>query len=195
MRKVIYAMNVSLDGFVEDREGSLDWSLVDEEFHRFANEWEAKMGLHLYGRRLYETMRYWETADSNPASTPVEIEYAHIWQRTPSLVFSRTLASVGEGARLAREVVADEIARLKAEPGLDLNVGGPNLAATFMRLDLIDEYQVYVHPIILGGGKPMFPELVAPINLRLIETHTFASGVVWMRYERVSMREVSAWAS
>lgn len=191
MRKIVYGMNVSLDGFVTDAEGSLDWGLIDEEFHRFANQREAEIGLHLYGRRLYETMRYWETADTNPASTPVEIEYARIWQRTPSLVFSRTLDSVGEGARLAREVDADEIARLKAEPGLDLNVGGPDLAATFMRLDLIDEVQVYVHPVILGSGKPMFPELTNPIQLRLIETHTFSSGVVWMRYERVGKQEDS----
>lgn len=186
MRKIVYGMNVSLDGFVTDAEGSLDWGLIDEEFHRFANQREAEIGLHLYGRRLYETMRYWETADSNPASAPWEVEYARIWQRTPHIVFSRTLDSVGKGARLVRDNVADEVARLKAEPGEAMNVGGPNLAATFMRLDLIDEYQVYVHPVILGGGKPMFAELDTPLQLRLIETHTFSSGVVWMRYERVA---------
>ena len=185
MRKVIYLMNVSLDGFVADREGGLDWTLIDEELHRFFNEMEANLGLHLYGRRLYETMRDWETADSNPASTPWEIEFARHWQATPTIVFSRTLESVGKGARLVRGDIADEIARLKAEPGPDMDLGGPDLAATFMRLDLIDEYHVCVHPILLGGGKPMFPELVAPVNLRLIETRTFGSGVVWMRYERV----------
>jgi dihydrofolate reductase len=186
MRKIIYSMMVSLDGFIEDSNGEIGWVLVDEELHRDANEQEAAMDLDLYGRRLYEVMRYWETADTNPDSAPVEVEFARIWQRVPKMVFSTTLEQVGDYATLVREVDPTEIQRLKEQPGQSMSVGGADLAATFTRLGLIDEYWLYVHPVILGGGKPYFGPLDSRLNLRLIETRTFGSGVVLLRYQRVA---------
>lgn len=185
MRKVIYCLNVSLDGFVEDANGSLDWSNPDEELHRFFNEQEREFGLQLYGRRIYEDMAaHWTTAHTNPSAPAHEIEYARIWQSIPKVVFSKTLGQVGENARLVRENIAEEVTALKAQPGKDMVVCGAGLAASFMQLDLIDEVRPVVHPVVLGGGKPMFPALDKILSLRLIETRRLGSGVVLLRYER-----------
>jgi dihydrofolate reductase len=185
MRKVIYCLNVSLDGFVEDSNGSLDWSNPDEELHRFFNEQEREFGLQLYGRRVYEAMAgHWTTAHTNSSAPAHEIEYARIWQSIPKIVFSKTLQQVGANARLVRDNIAEEVSALKAQPGKDMVVCGAGLAASFMRLDLIDEYRPVVHPVVLGGGKPMFPALDKIIGLRLIETRRFGSGVVLLRYQR-----------
>ena len=185
MRKVIYCLNVLLDGFIEDSNGSLDWSNPDEELHRFFNDQEREFGVQLYGRRIYETMAsHWPTAHTNPSAPAYEIEYAHIWQSIPKLVFSKTLQQVGENARLVRDNIAEEVRALKAQPGKDMVVCGAGLAASFMRLDLIDEYRPLIHPVILGGGKPMFPALDKLISVRLIEIRRFGSGVVLLRYQR-----------
>lgn len=185
MRKVIYSMLVSLDGFIETPSRSLDWHLIDEEIHQFINDQQATIDTYLYGRRLYELMaEYWPTADANPAAPGYEVEFARIWKNMPKIVFSQTLEQVEWNSRLVRGNLAEEVARLKARPGKDISVGGPTLAASFMRLGLIDEYQLFVHPIILGGGTPFFPALDDPIKLRLVETHMFGSGVVYLRYQR-----------
>ena len=185
MRKVVYCLNMSLDGFIEDSKGSLDWSHPDEELHRFFNEQEREFDLQLYGRRIYKNMAaYWTTAHTNPSAPAHEIEYARIWQSIPKLVFSKTLQQVGENARLVSDNIADEVSALKAQSGKDMVVCGAGLAASFMRLDLIDEYRPVVHPVVLGGGKPMFPALDKIISLRLIETRRFGSGVVLLRYQR-----------
>lgn len=185
MRKLIYGMGTSLDGFIETRTGEVAMPEPDEELHRFANEQAREAGACLYGRRLYEVMAgYWSTADMNPSAPDYEVEFARIWQETPKIVFSRTLETVEGNSRLVRNDVAGEITRLKAEPGKDLEIGGAGLAATAMRLGLIDEIRLLVHPFVLGSGKPFFPELERPIPLRLIETRTFGSGVVYLRYER-----------
>ncbi len=185
MSRLIYSMMVSLDGFVARPNGDLDWVTIDEELHAFANDQARAMRAFLYGRRLYELMAgYWPTADRNPATPPVEVEFAHIWKEKPKIVFSRTLDRVAWNTRLVREVIADEIARLKADPGDDLELGGPTLAATFMRLGLIDEYRPIVHPVVLGRGIPYVPPLEVAIDLQLVETRTFASGVVCLRYQR-----------
>lgn len=185
MRKVIYCLNVSLDGFIEDLNGSLDWSTPDEELHQFFNEQERKFDVQLYGRRIYETMAaHWTTAHTNPSAPAHEIEYARIWQSIPKLVFSKTLQKVGENATLVSDNIAEVVSALKARPGQDMVVCGAGLAASFMRLDLIDEYRLVIHPVILGGGKPMFPALDKLIGLRLIETRQFGSGVVLLRYQR-----------
>ena len=185
MRKVIYALNLSLDGFIEDRNGSLDWSYPDEELHKHFNELESNLDLHLYGRGLYENMAaFWPTADGDPSAPDFVIEYARIWKSTPNVVFSTSLDQVGWNSRLVKGDIAEEVNKLKAEPGKDMNVGGANLASSFMQLGLIDEYRLYIHPVILGGGKPMFGQLRDKINLQLIETHTFGSGVVLLRYRR-----------
>ena len=186
MRKVIYALNVSLDGYIEDANGSLDWSVPDEELHRYFNELDKEMDVNLYGRGLYEIMAgHWTTAHTNTSAPDYEIEYAHIWQNTPKVVFSRTLEKVGENARLVRGNIAEEVKTLKAQPGKAMNVGGAGLAASFMELDLIDEYQLLIHPVVLGDGKPMFGADVK-LNLRLVETRQFGSGVVLLRYERTN---------
>jgi len=175
-------MTVSLDGFIADPNGEIDWSAPDEELHRFHNDRVREVGLHLLGRRLYETMVYWETADQNPSAADYELDFARIWQQLPKIVFSRTLQSVEGNTTLLREVDPDEIARLKQEPGKDIAVGGAGLASTFMKLGLIDEFQLFVSPVVLGGGTPYFPALDERINLELVETRTFGSRVVYLRY-------------
>lgn len=185
MRKVIYLMNVSLDGYVEDASGSLDWTLVDDEIHRFFNDQEQEFDVTLYGRRLYETMHpYWSTADQDPDLLEVEKEYARIWQSIPKIVFSRTLDHVEGNATLKREGLIAEVNRLKAEPGRSISVGGPTLAAGVIAAGLIDEIRLVIHPVVLGGGKPFLPSLNTPIKLTLLETRRFASGAYYLRYAR-----------
>jgi dihydrofolate reductase len=185
MRKLIYSMGVSLDGFIAGPDGEIDWSAPDEELHRFHNQQAREVGADLYGRRLYEVMTYWETADEQPSLPEHELEFARIWKDTPKIVFSKTLEKVEGNARLVRDNAADEVARLKQEPGKDLAVGGAGLASTFIRLGLIDEYRLFVSPVVLGAGTPYFPALSERIELELVETRTFGSRVVYLRYQRV----------
>jgi dihydrofolate reductase len=182
MRKLIYSMGVSLDGFIADRDGGIDWSAPDEELHRFHNEQAREAGAHLCGRRLYETMRFWDTAEENESAPEYMREFARIWKATPKVVFSRTLQHVEGNATLARDDAAAEVARLKAEPGGELTVGGAGLAATFVRLGLVDEYRLFVSPVVLGGGTSFFPAVDERIELELVETRTFRSRVVYVRY-------------
>jgi dihydrofolate reductase len=184
MRKLIYSMGVSLDGFIAGPNGEIDWSAPGEELHRFHNEQTRELGAHLCGRRLYEEMLYWETAHENPAAGEAELEFARIWQELPKLVFSTTLERVEGNARLATDGVADEVARLKEEPGKDLAVGGAGLASTCIELGLVDEFGLFVSPVVLGGGTPFFPALEDRIDLELLETRTFSSRVVYLRYGR-----------
>ncbi len=184
MRKLIYSMGVSLDGFIAGPEGEIDWSAPDEELHRFHNQQTREMGAHLCGRRLYGEMLYWETADENPSAPEHELEFARIWKDTPKIVFSKTLEKVEGNARLVRDGVAEEVAKLKEQPGKDLSVGGAGLASTFIKLGLIDEYRLFVSPVVLGGGTHYFPALDERINLELVETRTFGSRVVYVRYEQ-----------
>jgi len=187
MGRLIYSMSVSLDGFVETPSRSLDWQLVDEELHSLFNDHAREVTTSLYGRRMYELMMaYWPTAATDPSATPVEVEYAGIWRDIPRVVFSTTLERVDPNSRLVREDPASEVARLKAPQDVVMDVGGPTLAATLIRAGLIDEYRVFVHPVILGAGTPFFPALEDQIGLRLLETRTFSSGVVYLRYGLVS---------
>lgn len=189
MRKVIYSMFVSLDGFIEGPNREIDWHIVDEELHKYVNDQERAIDTHLYGRRMYEVMSYWQTADTNPSSPEYEVEYAHIWKSIPKIVFSKTLERVEGNARLVRENIAEEIAKLKEQPGKDMVLGGADIASTFMRLGLIDEYQLYVHPVVLGGGTPMFQALDDKIKLRLVEARPFGSGVVLFRYQHADREQ------
>jgi dihydrofolate reductase len=184
MRKLIYSMGVSLDGFIAGPNGEIDWGAPDEELHRFHNEQMLDVGAHLCGRRLYETMLYWETAEENPSAPEHELEFARIWKPMPKIVFSRTLESVVGNARLVRDGVAEELARLKEEPGKDLAVGGAGLASALIKLGLVDEYRLFVSPVVLGAGTPYFPPLDAKTALELLETRTFGSRVVYLRYRR-----------
>jgi dihydrofolate reductase len=185
MRQVIYSMGVSLDGFIAGPDGEFGWSAPDEELHRFHNEQTQELGAHFCGRRLYETMVFWETADQNPSAPDYMLEFARIWQNLPKIVFSKTLEKVEGKARLASDGVAEEVAKLKEQPGKDLAVGGAGLAASFAKLGLIDEYRLFVSPVIVGGGTPFFPALEERVDLELLETRTFGSRVVYLRYRRV----------
>jgi dihydrofolate reductase len=181
MRRLIYSMGVSLDGYIAGPGGEFDWAAPDAELHRFHNEQTLELDAHLCGRRLYEEMLYWETAKEDDS---IEGEFAGIWKRLPKIVFSTTLERVEGNARLATDGVAEEVARLKEQPGKDLAVGGAGLASTCARLDLIDEYRLFVHPVVVGGGTPFFPPLDARVDLELVETRTFGSRVVYMRHRR-----------
>jgi dihydrofolate reductase len=184
VRKLIYSLTVSLDGFIAGPDGGIDWSAPDDELHRFHNEQTRELGAHLLGRRLYETMLYWETAEENPSLPETAREFARIWKSLPRIVFSNTLDRVEGNARLAAGSVSDEVAALKAESGKDVGVGGAELASTCIRLGLVDEYRLFVSPVVLGGGTPYFPALDDKIDLELIESRTFGSRVVYLRYGR-----------
>jgi dihydrofolate reductase len=185
MRTVIYSMGVSLDGFISDRDGQLDWGVPDEELMQFHIEQTREIGAQACGRGLYQAMLYWETPEQAQWE-PLEREFARIWTAIPKVVFSTTLTSVQGNARLAEGDVADEIAKLKAEPDERVvSVGGAGFAATLAALDVIDEYRLFVSPVLLGGGTALFPPLPKRIALELIETRTFGSRVVYSRYRRV----------
>ncbi len=189
MGRVIYSMMVSLDGFVETPRRELDWVLIDEELHAFVNAQTREIGTQVYGRRLYELMAgFWPTADADPSAPDYIAEFSRIWKDTPKIVVSKTLESVEWNSRLVRDVDAEEIASLRRQPGHDLSVGGPTLAASFARRGLIDEYRLFVHPVVLGNGTPFFPPLDHRIDLQLAESRTFGSGVVYLRYQRAGGR-------
>jgi dihydrofolate reductase len=180
-------MNVSADGFIARPDGDIGLGEPDEELHRFWNEQTRGLGAHLLGRRLYEAMVVWEDYEQTfPSAQAHELEFAPAWRELSKVVFSRTLDRVeGTNTRLAEGDVADEVRRLKEQPGGDIGVGGAELAAALMRADLIDEYAPVVHPVVFGGGVPFWAPLDAGIELRLVETRTFAMGAVHLRYERV----------
>ncbi len=184
MGRVVYLMNVSLDGYVEGPDGKFDWTRPDEEIHRFHNEIARRMDAFLYGRRIYETMAVWETMDQDRSLPDYALEYARIWKQKPKIVFSTTLTTVGPNCRLVRENVAAEVAALKREHGGDLGAGGPGLAKSLARLGLIDEYRLVIYPVLVGGGKRYFPDLDHDVSLRLVETRTFRRGEVYLRYQR-----------
>lgn len=184
MRKVIYSMMVSLDGFIENPNREINWILIDEELHIFANNQQAEIGTYLYGRRMYELMaEFWPTADMNPSAPEYIVEFAHIWKKMPKIVFSKTLEKVEWNSRLVRGDIAGEIRKLKQQPGKDMAIGGSTIASSCVQLGLIDEYQLFIQPVVLGSGTPFFPLLDNKINLRLVETRTFGSGVVYHRYQ------------
>ena len=190
-RKLIYSMGVSLDGFIAGPGGAIDWSAPDEELHRFHNQRARELGAHLCGRRLYETMTYWETAgEENPSAPEHVLEFARIWTAMPKIVFSTTHETVVGNARLVRGGVAGEVARLKEQPGGDLAVGGAGLASTLTTLGLVEEYGLFVSPVVLGAGTPYFPALERRIDLELVETRTFGSRVVYLRYRRAGAAAV-----
>ncbi len=185
MRKVIYSTMVSLDGFTEGPNRNLDWVIVDEELHSFINDQHREIDTFLFGRRMYEVMVYWETADNDPSNPEYVLEFARIWKKIHKIVFSKPLDHVQGNARLSRGNIAEEIANLKAEPGKNMSVGGATIAATLRPLGLIDEYQLFVQPVVLGSGTPVFGTSDNKTNLRLIETRTFGSGVVMLDYQPV----------
>lgn len=183
MRKVTYSMSVSLDGYVVGPDGGFDWTAPEEEVFRLATDEVRGLGFHLLGRRLYEDMLCWETPEENPPLDFSTQEFATLWKALPKVVFSTTLAEVRGNARLASGGLAEEIERLRAEPGEgDIAIGGATLAAEAAASDLIDEYRARVYPVLVGGGVPFFPQAERRVNLELIENRTFPSKVVHLRY-------------
>jgi dihydrofolate reductase len=183
MRSVTYSMGVSLDGYIVGPDGGFNWTAPDEEAFRFVTNEIREVGVHLLGRRLYETMLYWETADEDPSLEDSMLEWAALWKPLPKVVFSTTLSAVQGNARLASAGLAQEIERLQAEPREgDIAIGGATLAAEAAALGLIDEYRPRVYPVLVGGGIPFFPQYERRVDLELVETRTFSSSVVHLRY-------------
>lgn len=187
MRSVVCSMSSSLDGYIVDADGSLDWGAPDEEVFRFATEEVRAVDVHLLGRRLYETMLYWEPDHLDPSLTPLELEFAALWQALPKVVFSTTLTAVEGNSRLATGSLSEEIDRLRAESDEGtIAIGGAMLAAEAARLGLIDEYQIRVCPVLVGGGTPFFSSDDRQVNLELVESRVFTSQVVYLRYRVLS---------
>jgi dihydrofolate reductase len=181
--RVTYGFNVSLDGYINDRDGSLDWFAIDEEIHQWWNDRARQASTFVYGRRLYESMAaYWPFALDDPNVAPVEQEFARIWQPMPKLVFSSTLESVGSNSELVRGDAVAEIARLKREGGGSFEVGGATLAGDLIRAGLVDEYSLVICPVVLGEGTPFFPRMDHDLPLKLVESHKFGSGALLLRY-------------
>ena len=190
MRKVVLMMSISLDGYFEGPNREIDWHMVDEELHGYFNQKTRAMGAFLSGRLTHQLMAdFWPTADSDPDSSETMVEFAGIWREMPKYVYSRTLDHADWNTTVVREVVPDDIRALKEQPGGDLAVSGAELVAEFMRHDLIDEFHLCVHPVLIGRGRPLFHEADHLTRLRPIETRTFGNGVVLLRYERVASGE------
>ena len=182
MGRFVYSMMVSLDGFMETPDHSLDWVIIDEELHRFVNAQAREHAAFVNGRRLYEVMRAWETLGQEPGTAGYMVEFAEIWNARPKIVISASLAEVGPGARLVQtDDVAAELARLKAATDGELDIGGPMLAGAAIRAGLGDEYRCFVQPVSLGAGTPFFPQ-GERLDLELVDTHRFASGVMYLAY-------------
>ncbi|WUE96712.1 dihydrofolate reductase family protein [Streptomyces sp. NBC_00490] len=176
-------MNVSLDGYIVGPDGGFDWSAPDPDVFRFWIDEIREVGVHLMGRRLYETMLYWETAGQDGPLDEAELEWVALWNPLPNVVFSTTLSAVRGHARLASGGVAAEIERLRAEPGEgDIAIGGATLAAEAAAAGLIDEYRAMVYPVLVGGGIPFFPRDERRVDLELVETRTFNSKFVYLRH-------------
>lgn len=182
MPKLVYTMNTSLDGYVNDADGRLDWSAPDDEVHQFFNDLESSVGTALYGRRLYETMVYWDTPESVDGRPAIEQEYARVWRAQERIVFSRTLeTSRTARTRIERAFDPALVRRLKAEAQRDLSIGGATLAGQALAAGLVDEIGLMVKPVIIGGGTRALPDGLR-LDLSLIEERRFASGAVYLHY-------------
>jgi dihydrofolate reductase len=184
MRSVTYSMGMSLDGYIAGPDGGIGWSEPDEKVFRFVTDEIRDVGVHLLGRRLYETMLYWETADEDAPLDDSMLEWAAIWKALPKVVFSTTLLAARGNARLASGGLAEEVERLRAEPGAagNIAIGGATLAADAAALGLIDEYRARVYPVLVGGGTPFFPQHQRRVDLDLVENRTLSSSAVYLRY-------------
>ena len=182
MAKLIYAAITSLDGYVADEQGSFDWSVPDEEVHGFINDLERPIGTYLYGRRLYEVMAAWETMDTEDDQTGVMLDFAEIWRAADKVVYSRTMSSVASArTRIEREFDPEAVRSMKRAAGRDITVGGPELAGLALKAGLVDECQVFVSPMVVGGGKRFLPDGVR-VELELLDERRFGNGVVYLRY-------------
>jgi len=186
MAKLIYSAITSLDGYVADEDGSFDWAAPDEEVHAFVNDLERQVGTYLYGRRMYETMVYWETAPTLADQLPVEQDFAQIWQSADKVVYSTTLETVSSArTRIERDFDPGAVRQLKARAERDITVGGPDLAAQAMKAGLVDECHLFVTPVLVGGGKQSLPDKVR-LQLELLDERRFGNGVVHLHYRTMT---------
>jgi dihydrofolate reductase len=182
MAKLIYSPITSLDGYVADQEGKFDWAAPDDEVHRFVNDLARPVGTHLYGRRMYEVMSYWETADTVPDQPALMQDFAEIWQAADKIVYSKTLETVASArTRIERDFEPETIRQLKAQAESDITVGGPDLAAHALKAGLVDELHLFLSPIVVGGGKRSLPDDVR-LQLELLDERRFGNGVVYLHY-------------
>jgi dihydrofolate reductase len=186
MAKLIYSVISSLDGYVADENGNFDWAAPDEEVHTFVNDLQRPVGTYLYGRRMYEVMVAWETAHTFADQRPVMLDFAELWQAADKVVYSRTLEEASSArTQIERDFDPDAVRQMKAAADRDITVGGPDLAAHAFRAGLIDECQLLLTPIIVGGGKRALPDK-ARVKLELLDERRFGNGVVYLRYRTIS---------
>jgi dihydrofolate reductase len=186
MAKLIYSVITSLDGYISDENGNFDWAAPDEEVHRFVNDLERPVGTYLYGRRMYEMMVAWETPQTFADQRPVMLDFAEIWQSADKVVYSRTLETVSSArTRIERDLDPDAVRRMKASTGRDISVGGPDLAAQALKAGLVDECQLFLTPVVVGGGTRSLPDNLR-LGLELLDEHRFGNGVVYLRYRTIS---------
>ena len=182
MAKLIYSAIASLDGYVADEDGNFDWAAPDEEVHAFVNDLERTAGTYLYGRRMYEVMVYWESAHTLADQPPFIQDFAEIWQAAHKIVYSKTLETVSSAkTRIERDFDPEAIRRMKATAGRDITVGGPDLAAQAIKAGLVDELQLFVTPVVVGGGKQALPDNVR-LKLELLDERRFGNGTIYLRY-------------
>jgi len=182
MARLIYSALMSLDGYIADATGHFEWAAPDEEVHAFVNELERPVGTYLYGRRMYETMRYWETAHTVAGQPPVGLDFARIWQAADKIVYSTTLQAPDTArTRVERDFDPEQVRKLKEAADRDLTVGGARLAAQAIAAGLVDEYQLFVAPAVVGGGTRALPDQVR-LNLALAQEHRFGGGTVYLCY-------------
>ena len=182
MAKLIYSVIASLDGYVADEDGNFDWAAPDAEVHSFVNELERPIGTYLYGRRMYEVMLFWETVPTDADQAPIMRDFAEIWRAADKVVYSTTLeAESSARTRIERDFDPDAVAQMKASAERDIGVGGPNLAAHAIRAGLVDEFQLFLTPVVVGGGQHWLPD-GAQLPLELVDERRFAGGVVFLRY-------------
>jgi dihydrofolate reductase len=182
MARLIYTAITSLDGYIADKEGKFDWAAPDEEIHTFVNDLERPVGTYLYGRRMYEVMAVWENTSFFANQPPFIQDFARIWQAADKIVYSRTLGAVSSArTRIERDFDSDAIQRMKTRAERDITVGGSDLAAQAIKAGLVDEYHLFITPILVGGGVPSLPNDVR-VKLDLLDERRFGGGVVYLRY-------------
>ena len=182
MAGLIYSAITSLDGYVADEDGKFDWAAPDEEVHSFVNDLERPIGTYLYGRRMYETMVYWETAHTSADQPPFMRDFAEIWQAADKIVYSKTLEATSSArTRIEQDFDPEAVRRMKASAERDISVGGPDLGAHAIKAGLVDELHLFVTPVVVGGGKPSLPNDVR-LKLALVDERRFGNGVVHLHY-------------
>ena len=187
MAKLIYTAITSLDGYIEDEDGNFDWGAPDEEVATFVNDLERPIGTYLYGRRMYDVMVYWETFPTTADQSPVERDFAELWQAADKIVYSTTLESVSSArTRIERDFDPEVVRQWKATAVRDITVAGPDLAAQAIKAGLVDEYHLIVSPLVVGGGKQALPNNVR-LKLELLDERRFGNGVVHLHYRTITL--------